>query len=167
MVINLKFCKRAQIALIDALVFLTLASVVSVSLTAAFCRPPSQEDDRLQDYVHRAHQVLLDCDLPSSSSGASPSYLPGASIASAMNSLFDRDGRQVREVPELVRRCACEVLDKLFPAPQGWTWVLHTPTAEVRLGQDIQEVEGVDVYSSSFVLSAEPAIESRLLVWRL
>ncbi len=51
--------REGLVALLDALVFLAVASVVSVSLLASFGGQSASLDADIQDYVNRAHNVLL------------------------------------------------------------------------------------------------------------
>lgn len=51
--------REGLVALLDALVFLAAASVVSVSVLASFGGQSASLDADIQDYVDRAHNVLL------------------------------------------------------------------------------------------------------------
>jgi hypothetical protein len=51
--------KRAQAAMLDAMIFLTVAAIVSISLVSAASNQHSEPNVDLREYVSRAHGVLL------------------------------------------------------------------------------------------------------------
>jgi hypothetical protein len=143
--------------MVDSLMFLAIASIVSVGLFASFSVPAAQEHD-WTDLVSEAHRVLLRCDIGLEIDGSS---LPRTDISTL--GIIYASSKDVM-FGERLAASANEVLGDLIPSSLSYQWVLRSgKTIFLSCGGDSSG--SATLYSSAIVLSSSAGVESCLVLW--
>ncbi len=129
-------------ALFDALIFLSVMSVVSITVLLAFS-PSHTVDENVQTYVQKCHSVLLGTTLRDWSE-SSDRYMP---ISDAIVTLL-----LVKEpLPERIHSEIDMILEGLFQPQYLVQWKCSLEGSCLTFGTDLCNTTGSDVFVSTLV----------------
>ena len=132
-------------ALFDALMFLSVMSVVSVTVLLAFS-PGHAVDENVQTYVQKCHSVLLGTTLRNWSE-SSDRYMP---VSDAIVTLLF-----VKEpIPERIHSEIDMILQGLFQPQYLAQWKCSLDDSCLVFGFDLSNTTGTDVFVSTLVIAS-------------
>ncbi len=150
--------KRSGVAaLFDALMFLSVMSVVSVTVLVAFS-PARDGADGPQSYVQKCHDVLLGTTLRSWSE-SSAKFM---SVSDAVSTLLFLK----KLPPERIHIEIDQILQGLFQPQYDAQWKCTLGETCFVFGSNLSKVSEGDVFVSSFSVSAPSGICSYVLTVR-
>lgn len=158
--------KRGQAALLDAMIFLTVAAIVSVSLVAVTTNRYQDQDVNLRDYVGRAHEVILRTTVQMASSGENEgTWMTVSDFAVAyfltMNKGDDLDSYQ-KGMQNIAR-----MIEGLIPYWANFTWTVILGSEKLLIGDAAINTECVwpsSINSEMPILGGE--LQFKLEIWR-
>jgi hypothetical protein len=136
--------RKGMAALFDALMFLSVMSVVSVAVLAAFT-PDRSGDDDTQSYVQKCHSVLLGMTLRSWSN-SSQRLMP---VSDAIAALLAVD----KPLPDRIRTEIDAMIVGLFEPQFQAQWSCTMGGSRLVFGPDLSDRTG-DVFVSTLYVSS-------------
>ncbi len=143
----------AQAVIMDALIFLIVASVVSVTLLNSLAKATIDED--AQQFVERAHRVLLHSTVHWESTGRNQT-ISEFILLNAQN----LDDKQWKMEEEAVK----EILDFILLPRFDYCWRIECQNEVHYLGTSDNNVRG-DIYASRFMIDEASGVEAVLEAW--
>lgn len=144
-------------ALFDALMFLSVMSVVSVTVLVAFS-PARDDADGPQSYVQKCHDVLLGTTLRSWSE-SSAKFMP---VSDAISTLLYLK----KMPPERIQTEIDQILQGLFQPQYEAQWKCTSGETCFVFGSDLSDSPEGDVFVSSFSVAAPSGLCSYVLTVR-
>lgn len=144
-------------ALFDALMFLSVMSVVSVTVLVAF-NPVHDVDGNVQSYVEKCHSVLMGATL-SSWSEASEKLMPVSDAIATL--LFIK-----KPLPDRIHTEIDAMLRGLFQPQYKAEWVCSDGDYSFTIGSALGNDTGGDIFVSSLTVAAPSGLCSYVLTVR-
>jgi hypothetical protein len=144
-------------ALFDALMFLSVMSVVSVTVLVAFA-PGHSVDEGVQSYVQKCHSVLLGTTLRSWSE-SSERLMPVSDAIATL--LFLK-----KPLPERINSEVDQVLQGLFAPQYVAEWRCSLGDTYFVFGEEIGNVSAEDIFVSTLSVAAPSGLCSYVLTIR-
>ncbi|NYT12485.1 MAG: hypothetical protein GKC03_08080 [Methanomassiliicoccales archaeon] len=158
--------KRGQAALLDAMIFLTVAAIVSVSLVAVTSNRYQDQEVDLRDYVDRAHEVVLRTTVQMTSSGEyENTWITVSDFAIAYFLALNR-GEDLNSYEREIKEIA-EMIEGLIPSWTNFAWRVILGSDELLIGDVPINAECVwpsSLYSEMPILGGE--LQFKLEIWR-
>jgi hypothetical protein len=158
--------KRGQAALLDAMIFLTVAAIVSVSLVAVTSNRYHDQEVDLRDYVDRTHEVILKTTVQMMSSGEDENtWITVSDFAIAYLLALNR-GEDLNSYEQGIKKIA-EMIEGLIPSWANFTWTVILESDELLIGDVPINTEYVwpsSINSEMPILGGE--LQFKLEIWR-
>jgi hypothetical protein len=158
--------KRGQAALLDALIFLTVAAIVSVSLIAVTSNRYQDQEVDLRDYVNRAHEAILRTTVEMPSSAEDGNTWMTVSDFTLAYFLAVSKGERPDSYQQGIERIE-RMIGGLIPSWANFTWTAILGSNELLIGDVPTNTEFVwpsSICSEMPILGG--TLQFRLEIWR-
>jgi hypothetical protein len=156
--------KGGQALLFDAMIFLTVAAFVSISLLAAGHYHVYEGENELQDFVERAHVALLrsTVGIESGNNSQIPVFMTVSDLAVSYFVTMS-NGKPLNDFEDPIQEIEYAI-DGMMPSWAKFRWVVVCEVGELVLGDAVSQPEykcistihiGMPVIGGDLVLSLE------------